>query len=134
MLNKYFRFNKTYFFLAVLLFLTEVLIALFLNDDFIRPYVGDYLVVILIYCFCMSFVSVPVWKPALATLLFSYLIETLQYFNLVAMLGLQKSRLANIVIGNSFAWADLVAYTLGIFTVIGIEYLLLIYKKHSSAS
>jgi hypothetical protein len=37
----------------------------------------------------MSFVSAPVWKIALATLLFSYLIETLQYFNLVGILGLQ---------------------------------------------
>ena len=124
------RFTKKYFFLTVLLFITEVLIALFLHDNFIRPYVGDYLVVILIYCFCMSFVSAPVWKIALATLLFSYLIETLQYFNLVGMLGLRHSRIANIIIGNSFAWADILAYTLGAFTVVRTEYFLLNKRKY----
>jgi hypothetical protein len=118
----FFRFNKKYFFLTVLLFTTEVLIALFLHDNFIRPYVGDYLVVILIYCFCMSFVSAPVWKISAATLLFSYLIETLQYYNLVGILGLRHSTLANIIIGNSFAWNDILAYTLGVLTIIGIEY------------
>jgi hypothetical protein len=118
------RFAKKYFFLTVLLFITEVLIALFIHDNFVRPYAGDYLVVVLIYCFFMSFVSAPVWKIALATLLFSYLIETLQYFNLVGILGLQHSRIANIIIGNSFAWADILAYTLGIFTVVGVEYFL----------
>lgn len=118
------RFSKIYFVLTVLLFITEVLIAIYAHDNFIRPYVGDYLVVILIYCFCMSFVSAPVWKTALAALLFSYLIETLQYFNLVDILGLQHSRIANIIIGNSFAWADIIAYTLGIFTVIAVEYFL----------
>ena len=120
----FFRFNKKYFFLTILLFITEILIAIFLHDNLIRPYGGDYLVVILIYCFCMSFVSAPVWKIAAAALLFSYLIEALQYFNLVGILGLQDSRIANIVIGNSFAWADIVAYTLGILTVVGIEYFL----------
>jgi hypothetical protein len=128
------RFAKKYFFVAGLLFITEISIALFLHDNFIRPYVGDYLVVILIYCFFMSFVAAPIWKIAFATLLFSYLIETLQYFNLVGILGLQDSRIANIIIGNSFAWADILAYTLGVFTVIGIEYFLLIKRKPPTVS
>ena len=40
------RFNKTYFLLTILLFCTEVIIALFVHDNFIRPYFGDVLVVI----------------------------------------------------------------------------------------
>ena len=43
-------FNPRYFLVAVALFITEVLIALYVRDDFIRPYVGDFLVVILVYC------------------------------------------------------------------------------------
>ena len=39
-----------YAFAALLLFLTEAVIALMVYDDFIRPYMGDALVVILIYC------------------------------------------------------------------------------------
>lgn len=118
------RFHKKYFLFAFLLFVIEVLIAAYLHDQFIRPYVGDYLVVILIYCFCMSFIDAPVWKVALATLIFSYLVETMQYFNLVGILGLQHSRMANIIIGNFFTWNDMIAYTLGFGTVLVIEFFL----------
>jgi hypothetical protein len=55
---------------------------------------------------------------AIAVLLFSYLIEVLQYFNIIKMLGLQNSNLARVVIGTSFEWTDLIAYTLGIGLVI----------------
>jgi hypothetical protein len=113
------RFNKFYFTLTLLLFLIEVLIAVFVHDKFIRPYVGDFLVVVLLYCFVCSFVKAPVVPMAMAVLLFSYLIETLQYFNIVQRLGLGKSRLANIIIGNYFTWDDIIAYTLGIgFTIL----------------
>lgn len=106
---------------TLVLFLMEVLIALFAHDDFIRPYVGDFLVVILIYCFVKSFVSTPIIHTAWSVLLFSYLIETLQYFQIVHHLGLDKSSIANILIGNYFSWVDILAYTLGIAFVILIE-------------
>ena len=116
-----FHFSSLYFILTILLFVTEVLIAAYLHDDFIRPYAGDFLVVILIYCFVRSFIQAPVVPVALAVLAFSYLMETLQYFNLVKLLGLEHSRIANIVIGNYFTWVDIIAYTLGIAFTIFIE-------------
>jgi len=115
------QFNKTYFLLTILLFLVEVFIAIYLHDAIIRPYGGDFLVVILIYCFVKSFVDTPVKATALAVLVFSYLIEILQYFHIVDLLGLSKSTIACIVIGTSFAWTDLLAYTLGILLVLLIE-------------
>lgn len=117
-----FHFNKTYFLLFNLLFITEVLIALYVHDEFVRPYVGDVLVVILLYCFVKSFLNWPTGITVIAVLLFSYLIETLQYFNIVQVLGLGDSTLANTVIGNYFTWVDIVAYTLGALIVIVIEY------------
>ncbi len=108
------RFSWLYFTLTMLIFTTEVLIAVFLHDAFIRPYVGDFLVVILIYCFVRSFLQAPVVPVALSVLAFSYVVETLQYFKVVELLGLKHSRIANIVIGNYFAWSDIIAYTLGI--------------------
>lgn len=114
------RFNRWYFTLTILLFVTEVLIAAYLHDDFIRPYAGDFLVVILIYCFLRSFLQAPVVPVALAVLAFSYLVEGLQYL-MVKRLGLGHSRLANIVLGNYFTWADIVAYTLGTGFVILVE-------------
>ncbi|HEX8461086.1 MAG TPA: DUF2809 domain-containing protein [Segetibacter sp.] len=116
-----FSFYLKYFLLTVVLFIIEILIAAYVDDSIIRPYGGDFLVVMLIYCFVKTFLNAPVMPVALSVLLFSYFIEIMQFFGLVKMLGLQKSRLANIVIGNSFAWSDLLAYTLGILVVIIAE-------------
>ena len=114
-------FNKNYFLLTVLLFITEVLIALYVHDNVVRPYIGDVLVVMLIYCFVKSFFNWPVFNTALLVLGFSFLIETLQYFNIVKILGLEHSSIARTVIGTSFAWIDLVAYTVGFVLVLIIE-------------
>jgi hypothetical protein len=114
-------FRKQYFLLTILLFTVEVLIALFLHDRIIRPYVGDFLVVILIYCFVRTFFKISVFKATLGTLLFAYLVEFLQYLNLIGKLGLQNSRIANLILGNLFHWVDLLAYTLGIASVIVFE-------------
>ncbi|SOD20477.1 DUF2809 domain-containing protein [Pedobacter xixiisoli] len=116
-----FRFDKKSFLIAAAIFIIEVLIALYITDNFIRPYVGDVLVVILIYYFVKAFVHIGVWPLAIATLLFSYLIETLQYFHIVKLIGLGDNKFANIVIGNSFAWEDIMAYTIGITIVVLIE-------------
>lgn len=42
---------------TVILLLTEVLIALYVHDAFVRPYIGDVLVVIVIYTFIRIFVD-----------------------------------------------------------------------------
>ncbi|MDB5230197.1 MAG: hypothetical protein JWN76_1002 [Chitinophagaceae bacterium] len=120
--------RKKYLILTILLFLIEVIIALFIHDQYIRPYVGDLLVVILIYCFIRSFFNVPVMGTALVTLVFAYTIEVLQYFKLVELLGLGDSKLARIIIGTSFQWIDMVAYTLGILVVILTERILSLRK------
>lgn len=115
------KFNKTYFTIAIILFLTEVVIALFIHDSFIRPVVGDYLVVILMYCFIKSFLNLKVVVAACCVLLFAFFVEIAQYFTIVDRTGLQNSEIAKIVIGNSFSWIDMIAYTLGVLTVIGVE-------------
>ena len=115
------KFNRHYFVLAVLIFGIEILIAKFAHDQIIRPYVGDLLVVILIYCFIKSFLHTPVFATALFVLVFSYAVETLQYFHIVNRLGLGGSKIAGIIMGNSFEWIDLIAYTVGISLVIYLE-------------
>ncbi len=115
------QFNRTYFAFTVFLFLLETAIALFVHDNFIRPYFGDFLVVMLLYCFLKSFLNVSVWAAAGLVLLFSFAIEIAQYFNMVEKLGLQHYKIAKVVLGNSFAWMDLLAYVLGILAVISIE-------------
>jgi hypothetical protein len=45
----------------------------------------------------------------------------LQYFHVVELLGLGHSKLARVIIGSSFEWMDMLAYTLGIGLVLSIE-------------
>jgi len=116
-----YRFHKGYFGLTAVLLLTEVLIAMYVRDDFIRPYFGDFLVVILMYCFLRSFINLDVRLTAMAVLLFSYLIEVLQYLNFVESVGLGDSEIARTLIGTSFAWMDILAYTTGILAVLWFE-------------
>lgn len=114
-------FKKQYFILAVLLFIIEVLIALFVHDTIIRPYIGDLLVVILIYCFLKSFLNISVLTAAVSVLSFSFVVEMMQYFKIVEVLGLQNNKVAKIIIGTSFAWIDLLVYVLGIAIVLIVE-------------
>ena len=123
------KFQRKYFISTIILFLVEVLIALFVHDNFIRPFLGDVLVVILIYCFIKSFINSPVLITSVAVLLFAYTIEVLQYFNIVKVLGLQNSAVARIIIGTSFEWSDLLAYALGIGLVILLSFYKYLLKK-----
>ena len=107
------RFSSFYFIVFVMFFFIEVLIALFVRDAFVRPYLGDTFVVIVINCFVLSFLNTPVYPTIIAVLLFSYGVEIMQYFKLVELLGLSEYPLARTVIGTSFAWGDMVAYTAG---------------------
>ena len=116
-----FKFNLKYFVLAILLFITEVLIALYMHDAFIRPYGGDVLVGILIYCFVKSFLNTAIVPTAVTVLVFCYAIEIGQYFHYVELLGLQSSKLARIVMGVGFSWIDMLCYTAGMLIVLLVE-------------
>ena len=115
------KFKLHYFLFTILLLLLEICIALYVHDNFIRPYIGDVLVVMLIYCFIKSFFDFPVVPTAIAVLIFSFLIETLQYFKIIYLLGLQHSKLARVIIGTSFAWEDIIAYIAGIVLILILE-------------
>lgn len=118
---KHLTFNKTYFFTFLILLATEILIAVYLKSGFIRLTFGDYLVVILMYCFIKSFIKHH-WKAiAIGVLLFAYSVEGLQAFNLLKLLNLQGNKLANIILGSTFSITDLVAYTFGFITIIFVE-------------
>ncbi|GAB3866203.1 hypothetical protein GCM10028824_06440 [Hymenobacter segetis] len=115
------RIRKHYLLAASLLFLLEVFIALYIHDKIIRPYAGDFLATIFLYCLARGMLTAAPGKVALGVLLTAYLIETLQYVHLLSWLGWQHSRVARIVLGSQFEWVDLLAYTLGIGLMLGLE-------------
>ena len=113
-------FNKNYFFLFAGLFLTETVIAMYVHDSIVRPFLGDVLVVILVYSFVKSFIKLPVITAAIAVLLFAFVVEFLQYLNIVATFQL-KNKIVKTVLGTSFSWMDMLCYVIGIIVVVAIE-------------
>ncbi|MDQ1098137.1 MULTISPECIES: ribosomal maturation YjgA family protein [Chryseobacterium] len=115
------QFNYRYGIAAILLFLVEVFIATILKDIFfVRAYLGDVLVVILLYAFVRSFICMDEVRLILGIFLFSCMIETAQYFNIAERMGFERGSIMYIIIGNSFSWIDIVCYAAGCMILYGV--------------
>lgn len=117
-----FYFSFKYLFLTLIFLAVEIFIALFVNDDFVRPFVGDVLVVILIYCFLRIFLDFRYWKIAFGVLILAFTIEILQYFDYVKMLGLENNRILSAALGRTFAVEDFAAYFAGFLLIISTNF------------
>ncbi len=95
------------------LLLTEIIIALFIKDNFIRPYIGDLLVTVLICSFCRIFIPKKVAALPIYVFAFSIIVEFAQHIDIVKILGLQNIRFLSILIGRSFSMVDILCYALG---------------------
>lgn len=115
------QFSSTYFLVTVILFLGEVLIATKIKDIFfVRAYLGDVIVVILIYTFIKTVLAVRRnQRLILGIFLFSCFVEGMQYFHLAEHLGFPEGSLMYIVIGNSFSWIDILCYAAGCLLLYG---------------
>jgi hypothetical protein len=113
--------KTNYLFISIIILIVEILIALFANDKFIRPILGDYLAVILLFYLFVTFLKISKNKIAVITLLISYFIEGLQYIHILELLHLDNIKILNILLGNSFSWTDMLTYTLGTLTVLLIH-------------
>jgi hypothetical protein len=113
--------NNRYLSIALVLLAIEIFIAVYVKDRFIRPFFGDFLAVIFVYTLIRTFFSHS-FKVALWSLGIAYFIETLQYFKFIEISGLIKYKILAVVIGNSFSWLDILAYTLGFIFIVVIAY------------
>ena len=108
-------------FLAILII--EIIIGVYVHDAFIRPYVGDVLVVVLIYCFIRIFIPRLLrWLPVYI-FAFACFIEILQYFRLADTLGLADNGIARIILGSTFDWKDILCYAVGCCILLLVEYI-----------
>lgn len=107
--------NKRILYLLIFcgLLAVEVGIALLINDSFVRPYVGDMLVTLLLCCLCRVIVPCKVRLLPLYVFIFAACVEIGQYYDLVALLGLNDNRIISIALGRTFSWMDLVCYAVG---------------------
>lgn len=112
------KLNLISFSSFLFLLLTEIAIAIFFKGGFIRHVFGDYLVVLLLYCFLKSFLSISNNILASVTLLIAFTVELIQLTPLLKSIGLANHSLVNLIFGNTFSLTDLLAYTFGYITII----------------
>ena len=107
------KWRILYLSLFLLLFMTELLIAVLIHDEFVRPYLGDVLVVLVIYCLVRIFEPIR-WRLLPSFIfLFSAVVEFSQYFDLAQLFGLASYKILRIILGSVFDWKDIVCYAVG---------------------
>jgi hypothetical protein len=90
----------------------EICIALFVNDKFIRPYVGDILVIPLICSlFRMFFPDSPRFLGLYAVLP-GVIAEILQLVRMDEILGI-KDTVLGVILGSTFDIKDIICYVIG---------------------
>lgn len=106
------KLNKRYLCAFAALILTEVFIALYVHDNFIRPYIGDVLVIVVIYCFIRIFFHpykyLPMW-----IFTFAAAVEITQYFDIASLLGVSENPFLSTILGSVFDIKDLLCYFIG---------------------
>ena len=104
----------------VVLLIIEIYIGVFVHDNIIRLFVGDALIVGVIYFFVRSFIE-KLRFLLVYVFLFACAIEVGQYFNLVSILHLENFKLARIIIGSTFDFKDIFSYFIGTIFIYGYE-------------
>lgn len=111
---------KKYFTIFTLLLVTEIAIAVFHFHNWIRYYLGDVLVIPLLYCLVRMVSKLSVKAATIIVLCIAFISEILQYLQIDKFLKI-KNEIILILIGTSFSYIDLIAYALGIIPIYFIE-------------
>lgn len=106
---------------ALVVFVVEVAIALFVHDGFVRPYLGDSLAVVLVYLALRAVAPIGVAAAAASAFAVACLVELGQWAGLLDALGLRGSAVARVVLGTGFDPRDLLAYAAGAAGAIVLE-------------
>ncbi|GAB4014547.1 hypothetical protein GCM10028808_37320 [Spirosoma migulaei] len=82
---------------------------------FVKTYVGDVLWALMVFFgFAFLFTRWPTKAIALATLIFSFSIESSQLYHAPWIDSLRATRLGGLVLGFTFVWSDMLCYSLGV--------------------
>lgn len=107
---------------ALLIFTAEVFIAIYSKKGFIRHWFGDFLVVVLLYAITQALWPGPVLKRVVFVGIVALSIELLQTTEFLTVMRLKDYHWARLVFGTTFSWSDLLAYFLGLVTVVFVEW------------
>lgn len=112
------KINKKYIIVFLFLLLIEEMIALFVNDGIIRSYIGDFLVVILLYTLIRGFVVKPLKYLPVYLFFFAFAVEMAQYFRIIEILKLQDNKMISTIVGTTFDIKDILCYLVGTIVLI----------------
>ena len=101
----------------------EIYIGIFVRDGFVRPYLGDTLVVMLLYCIVRIVFPTGAYWLSGAVFLFAVLVEISQIFPLCDLLGI-RSGLIRTLMGTSFSLGDIAAYFAGNVITGSVDFIL----------
>ncbi len=91
------------------LFAVEIIIGLYVHDQFVRPYIGDMLVVVLLWALVRMIIPFrAVWLSG-AIYVFAVLSQMIPLVDFLEI----ENRLIRVLMGTSFAVGDLFAYAAG---------------------
>lgn len=114
-------FRLPYAAATLALFATEVAIAAFVHDRFVRPHLGDTLAVVLLYLALSAVTRVSRSQAAAAALAIACALEIGQAFALVDRLGLGSNALARCLLGTGFDGWDFLAYVAGAGAALAVD-------------
>lgn len=93
-----------------------------ITPDFIYPYLGDSLYALLIFLIVGFLFPKKSWKWVGAMALgFCFAIEISQFYHAPWIDSIRQTRLGGLVLGFTFIWSDLFAYTAGVLIGILLE-------------
>lgn len=116
-----FALSPRHLLLAIAIFLAEVLIATQLSHvAWIRAYLGDVLVVVLLYAAIRAMLRLNDHAVLLGVFVLACAMEVAQYVHLAERLGYARGDVMYTLIGNTFSWADIGCYAAGCVVVAGV--------------
>ena len=115
------RINMKYICAFLVLLITEIIIALFVKDAIIRPYIGDVLVVILMYSLIRGLIQKSIKFLPVYLFFFALTVELAQYYHIVEILHLQNNRVISTIIGTSYDIKDILCYLIASVILIAWE-------------
>lgn len=114
--------------ITVALIAVEVLIALYVHDKFVRPYLGDVIVVVVIYTFVRTIIPDRCRLLPLFVFIFAAVVELLQIINLPKVFGFENNRLLSTLVGSVFDVKDILCYAVGCALLGALEIFLYLRK------
>ena len=104
-----------YIIILAVIIAAEVMIALFVHDGFVRPYLGDVIVVWAVYCLIQAVTGGRGnhYITAAGVMLFAFAVEFLQKIHIADILHLGGIKFFRVLIGTNYSPADLICYAAG---------------------